>query len=409
MAKDHLIAAIDIGNNKIRTLIGMVEEGQKIPTIIGAGVSPSLGLRKGAVIDIEETINNITAALEDAERMVGKTVSHAFIGISGTHLDSYDTRGAIAIPYEEILEQDVDRVLETAQAINIPANKQVLKVIPKYFAIDNQAGIKYPVGMSGKKLEVEATMVAGDSPAIRNLEKCIHEAGIDIDDLIPNVLATPEAVLSKRQKELGVVVIDIGAGGTNMAVFEEGSLLSTAVLPVGGESVTNDIAIGLRTSIDVAERVKIEYGSCNRTEVGEKEEIDLGAFSKLDNQKISKRHLIEIIEARYYEIFLMVKDELRKVGRDGMLPAGAILTGAAVKIPGIIDLARNTLNLPVQIGFPLETNGVIEKVDDPSYTTAIGLLVWGARFEGKTGHSFKSINLGKGLSKVRGWIKKLLP
>ncbi len=410
MAKEQFIASLDVGNSKIRTLIGVLEEGKQTPTIIGVGVAPSNGLRKGQVIDVEETVNSISLSLEDAERMAGEPINHVIVGISGSHVSGVESKGVIAIGAEEINDDDVERVLDTAQAIAIPSNKRVLKIVPKSFIIDGQRGIRYPVGMVGKKLEVEALIVTGSIPAIKNIEKCIHEAGVDIDDIIPASLAIPEAVLSKRQKELGVVVIDIGCGGSSLTVFEEGTMLHTAVLPVGGENITNDIAIGLRTSIDVAEKVKIEYGSCSFEGISDKDEIDLSSISKIEDQRISKLHLIEIIEARYHEIFTMAKQELKNVGRDGMLPAGVILTGAAVKLPGIVDLARNVLNLPVQIGFPLEANGVVEKIDDPSYATVYGLLLWGTRFEAVSGgRKMRGLNIGKGLKSVTGFFKKMLP
>ncbi|PIS32412.1 cell division protein FtsA [Candidatus Peregrinibacteria bacterium CG08_land_8_20_14_0_20_41_10] len=411
MAKNSLIAGLDIGSSKIRTVIGILEEGKGVPNIIGVGVAPSYGIRKGQVIDVEETINNISSSLEDAERMAGEPVHHVFVGISGTHLETFDCKGAVAVSKEEITEEDVDRVLETAQAISIPNNKKVLKIIPKFFCIDGQKGIRYPVGMVGKKLEVEAHIIAGSTPAIKNIEKCAHEAGVDIDDIIPNNLAAPEAVLSKRQKELGVAVIDIGCGGTSFTVFEEGTMLYTTVIPVGGENVTNDIAIGLRTSIDVAEKLKIEHGSCSKDETGGEEEISLGDFNKNESAKISRKQMIEIIEARYREIFFLVREQLRLIRRDGMLPGGVILTGAAVKIPGVIDLARETLNLPIQIGFPLEANGVVEKVDDPSYVSAVGLLLWGMHFEIPNFYSFnlQNLNLLKRVRSLGGWVRKILP
>jgi len=326
-------------------------------------------------------------------------------------LESLDSKGVIAIPNgNEISEADVDRVLEAAQAVSIPSNRRILRIIPKAFSVDEQKGIKYPVGMTGIRLEVEAHLVTGLVPAIKNIEKCVHQAGVDIDDIIPNGLAAAEAVLSKRQKELGVVVIDIGSGGTSVVVFEEGTTLHTATVPVGGESVTNDIAIGLRTSIDTAEKIKIEYGSCNPDDINDRETIDLSLISKIDAQTVSKRHMAEIIQARYHEIFILVKDELAKINRDGMLPAGVVLTGAGVKMPGVIDLARETLNLPVQIGFPQNFEGVVDKIDDPAYATAIGLALWGSKFEGpRYSFDFRGLKLGKTLQGVKNWAKSLLP
>lgn len=412
MSKARLIAGLDIGSSKIRTVVGTIDEKTQMPNVIGVGIAPSTGLRKGQVIDVEETINNITASLEDAERMAGEPVHRVLLGISGNHMESFNSKGVIAIshPGNEITEEDIDRVIEAAQAVAIPNNRRILRIIPKSFTVDEQKGIKYPVGMTGIRLEVDAHIVTGMVPAVRNIEKCVLQAGVDIQDVIPAALAACEAVLSKRQKELGVVVVDIGAGGTSVSVFEEGTILHTATIPVGGENVTNDIAIGLRTSVDTAEKIKIEYGSCVPGEVNDREMIDLASFSKIDAQKISKRHLVEIIEARYNEIFLLVKEELAKIHRDGMLPAGVVLTGAAVKIPGIIDLARETLNLPVQIGFPQNFEGVVDKIEDPAYATAIGLLIWGSRFEGRPfGFGFKGLNLGKTFSSIKNWARQLLP
>lgn len=412
MSKLRLFAGLDVGSSKIRTVVGTLDEKTQGANVIGVGIAPSTGLRKGQVIDVEETINNITASLEDAERMAGEPVHHVLLGISGNHIESFNSKGVIAIshPGNEITEDDIDRVLEAAQAVAIPNNRRILRIIPKSFTVDEQKGIKYPVGMTGIRLEVEAHIVTGMIPAVRNIEKCVLQAGVDIQDIIPGALASCEAVLSKRQKELGVVVVDVGSGGTAVSVFEEGTILHTAVVPVGGENVTNDIAIGLRTSVDTAEKIKIEYGSCIPDEVSDREMIDLSSFSKIDMQKISKRHLVEIIEARYHEIFLLVKEELAKIHRDGMLPAGVVLTGAAVKIPGVIDLARETLNLPVQIGFPQNFEGVVDKIEDPAYATAIGLLIWGTRFEPRRfSLGFKSLNLKKGFAGLKSWARQLLP
>lgn len=412
MARLRLLAGLDIGSSKIRTVVGHIDEKTQIPNVIGVGIAPSTGLRRGQVIDVEETINNITTSLEDAERMAGEPVHRVFLGISGNHIESFNSKGVIAIshPGNEIIEDDIDRVLEAAQAVAIPNNRRILRIISKSFTVDEQRGIKYPVGMTGIRLEVDAHIVTGMIPAVRNIEKCVLQAGVDIEDLIPSVLACAEAVLSKRQKELGVVVVDIGSGATSVSVFEEGTTLHTAVIPVGGENVTNDIAIGLRTSVDAAEKIKIEYGSCIPDEVNDREMIDLSSLSKIDMQKVSKHHLVEIIEARYHEIFLLVKEELTKIKRDGMLPAGVVLTGAGAKIPGVIDLARETLHLPVQIGFPQNFEGVVDKIEDPAYATAIGLLIWGSRFESRPfGLSFKGLSLKKTFSGLKNWAKQLLP
>lgn len=414
MPKHRLIAGLDIGNSKIRVAIAVMDEDSTIPNIIGVGVSPSGGLRKGNVIDVEESVANISSALEDAERMAGEPVHNVFLGISGDHIASMDSKGVIAISHSgnEIIEDDVDRVLEAAQAVAMPNNRRILRIIPKGFTVDEQTGIKYPVGMTGIRLEVLAHLLTGLVPAVKNIEKCVHQAGIDINDIIPCGLAAAEAVLTKRQKELGVVVIDVGCGGTNVSIFEEGTVLHTASLPVGGDNVTNDIAIGLRTSIDTAEKIKIEYGSCIPDDIHDRETIDLSLLSKIDTQTVSKKQLAEIIQARYHEIFMMVKDELAKVQRDGMLPAGAILCGAAVKMPGVLDLARDVLNLPVQIGFPTNYEGVVDKIEDPAYASVIGLVIWGSRFQGDTGRfnlDLKHFSFEKMTQGLKNWVRGLLP
>jgi len=411
MAKSKIVASIDIGNSRIRTVVGLLEPGATTVNIIGVGIAPSTGLRKGAVIDVEETINSISASLEDAERMSGEPINHVFLGIGGNHIASINSKGVIAVSQaeNEISEDDVDRVLEAAQAITIPSNRRMLRIIPKTFTVDEQKGIKYPVGMTGIRMEVETHIVTGFEPVIKNLEKCVLQSGVDIDDIIPTCLAAAEAVLSKRQKELGVVVVDVGCGSTSVSVYEDGAILHTAVIPVGGENVTNDLAIGLRTSIDTAEKIKIEYGTIIPEDVNDRETIDLSLISKVDTHLVSKKQVAEIIQARYHEIFVLVKNELAKIHRDGMLPAGVILTGAASKMTGAVELARETLNLPAQIGFPQNYDGVVDKIDDPAYATAIGLLLWGSRFEGRHHVGLKNFNMKKSFSSLTKWLKNLVP
>ncbi len=406
---------MDIGSSKIRVVVGVIDEKTGLPNIIGMGIAPTgSGIRKSQVIDVEETINAISSALEDAERMAGEPIHHVYLGVGGHHIEAVSSKGVIATnhPSREISEEDIDRAIEAAQALSIPANRRLLKVVPKSFAVDEQRGIKYPVGMNGIRLEVEAHIISGLTPSITNIEKCVLQAGIDINATIPNVIAPAEAVLTKRQKELGVVVVDLGCGSTTVAIFEEGTILHSGVVPLGGENVTSDVAIGLKTTIETAERIKIEYGTCLPEEVQERELIDLSLISKIDIHQVSRKTLAQIIQARYHEVFMMVRNELAKVNRDGMLPAGVILTGGAAKMPGVIDLARETLNLPVQIGFPQNFEGIIEKMDDPSYSTAIGLLVHGSKYEESgsgISFDFSKFNFGKTADLVKGWVKNLLP
>ncbi|MCF7812745.1 cell division protein FtsA [Candidatus Gracilibacteria bacterium] len=409
MAQQKTLVSLDIGSSKIRTIVGITQEKKNLINIIGVGISPSNGIRKGMVTDIDEAVSNITASLEDAERMSGEPIHRVFVGFSGPHIETYDSRGVIAIngPNAEITEDDVDRVLDAARAVSLPANREILRIIPKSFSIDSQHGIKYPVGMTGIRLEVEAHIIAGQKASIKNLEKCLYETGVDIEEIIPSNLACAETVLDKKQKELGVVLIEVGACSTNVALFEEGTVVSSAVIPVGGEHVTNDLAIGLRSSIETAEKIKIEYGTCLPGDVSDREEIDLSKISKSDSHSVNKKQVAQIIEARYHEIFMMVRDELAKVGRDGQLPAGAILCGGAVKMPGVIDLARESLQLPVQLGFPNDIEGIVDRVDDPSFAHSIGLLHFGNRYGGS--RSLLDFDFRKMFGSLSDFFKRLLP
>lgn len=411
MAREQVIASLDIGNSKIRCIIAVVSPERREPHIVGIGYSPSLGLRDGMVSSIEEVVSNITSAVEDAEIMSGLSVHHIFLGTSGSHLESTPSQGVVATSGQEISEDDIQRVMEAAQNAPIGRNTHVLRIIPKDFSVDDQSGIQNPLGMSGIRLEVDAHVLTGNVSILKNLERSVHQAAIDVDDIIPAPLAAAEAVLSRRQKELGVVSIDIGSSSTSMTVYEEGSLIHTAIIPIGGQSVTKDIAIGLRSSIDAAEKLKIEYGTNIVDEVPESEEIDLEKISKIDSHTISRKHLSEIIQARYYEIFLLVKEQLKLIGRDGILPGGATLSGSAIKMPGTLELAREVLALPIQIGFPQGIQGMVDQIDDPSYATAIGLILWGLHNESpqSSKNSGLSIDFSSLFDSIKTFFKKLLP
>jgi cell division protein FtsA len=410
LSKDSVVVGLDIGTSKIRTVIANIDERNALPNVVGAGVSPSAGLRKGVIVDVNETISAITSSLEDAERMSGDPIHHAVIAVGGAHISALDSRGVIAIPHGgEISPSDVERVLEAAQAVSISSNRQILRVIPRDYTIDDQTGIRNPLGMKGVRLEVEARIITGLTPALKNLENAVHQSGVDVDEFIPGSLAAAEAVLSKHQKELGVVAIDIGASSTGISIYEEGVVLGTFVLPVGGDSVTNDVAIGLRTSVDVAEKLKIEYGTAKPADVSERETVDLAAISKADSQIVDRRQLAEIIYARYHEILTMVNEKLSEIERDGQLPAGAVITGGGSKIPDLIELARETLSLPVQVGFPVEIDGVVDKIDDPAYATAVGLVLFGIKGGSQRNYSVASVDLGKAFGGVKNFFRKLLP
>jgi len=412
MARTEHIIGLDIGTTLIRCIVAQ-RSGSESPTILGIGSAPSLGIRRGAVVDVEETVNAISKALDNAEKITGVPVEHAYVALGGSHIQSQLSKGVIAVSKAdgEITEDDVSRVINAAQAVSLPSNREIIHVIPKDYIVDGQEGVKDPVGMTGVRLEVIAHIIDGSTPFIKNLTKCVYQAGVDINDLVISPLAVSKAVLSKRQKELGVMVLDLGGAISGLTVYEEGDLLHVAVLPVGAVHITNDIAIGLRTSIDVAEKVKLEYGTALPGEVGSKEEIDLGKIDKNETEKVSRHHVAEIIEARVEEIFKMAEKELRKIKRVGLLPAGVVLCGGGAKLPGVVDLAKKSLKLPAQIGFPHELPGVIDKIDDPAYATAVGLILWAIEDQEKHlgRKNLVSSSWQSSVSKIRKWFKTFLP
>ncbi|MBU1126651.1 MAG: cell division protein FtsA [Patescibacteria group bacterium] len=416
---DEIITGLDIGSSRIRVVVGQpmpVEDNKNQLHIIGAVDVASSGIHKGSISSMEDAVSSISKALERAERMTGVALNHAWVSIAGQHILVQESKGVIGVsrPDGEIQENDVERAIEAARTVVTPSNYDILHVIPKSFTVDGQHGVKDPVGMSGIRLEVDAVIIQTLSSHIKNLTKSVYRTGLEIDDLVFSPLAAAEAVLTQRQKELGVCVIDIGASTTSIAVYEEGDILHTAVLPIGGDHITNDIAIGLRTSLEVAEEVKKEMGSAIPDDVDRKEQRSLKEFGSAEDDPVKTRFISEIIEARAEEIFESIDDELRKIDRSGMLPVGAVLTGSSMQLPGMLDVAKRVLRLPAQIGTPLGVSSVIDEVANPGYATAIGLVVWGFNIS-NTSHKrfgfklpeFKA--LGQITNKAKEWIKRLVP
>jgi len=419
VSKKDIICGIDVGSSNIRTVIAQIISSEEKPRIIGVGVSASVGVRKGVIVDLEETVKSINESVEQAERTAGITAEHSIVSVGGSHIFSQYSKGVIAVGRAdgEVTEDDINRVIGAAQAISVPPNKEILHIIPKDYSLDDQKDIKDPLGMNGVRLEVDAMIIEGSSPFIRNLTKCVEQAGISMDSLVLSSLAASKAVVSKRQKELGVVLVDIGGGTTSVAVFEEDDLLHVATVPVGGNHITNDIAIGLRTSIEVAERVKLEYGNATPSEIGKKENINLSEIDSQEEGIVSRYHVAEIIEARLEEIFNLVNKELRFIKKDKLLPGGAVLVGGTSKMPGVVDLAKNTLGLPAQTGFPVPLGGLVDKVDDPTFATGVGLILWGVESyqvgrKGGFGNRLAgsiSAPVGETVNNVKKWIGKFLP
>ncbi|PLX20661.1 cell division protein FtsA [Candidatus Parcubacteria bacterium] len=387
--KDDIIAGLDIGSTEIRLVVGQRVEGERRDKIqiIGAVSTPSEGINKGSVNSIEDVTSSISACLEKAERLVGVPISSVWVGINGPHIKSERSKGVVAVSKSdnEIGRDDVERAIEAARALSVPPNYEILHVIPVKYIVDNQEDIKDPIGMVGVRLEVEALIIQGLTSQINNLTKAIYRTGLGIEDLVLSPLAAAEAVVDSKQKELGAVLINIGSSTTSLAVFEEGELLHTAILPIGSEHITADVAIGLRCPINLAERIKLEYGSANPDKFSKKDEVDISELAKEENseddsRKVSRKYIAEIIEARVEEIFQKVDNELKKIDRSGMLPAGAFLVGAGTKLQDIVEVAKKQLRLPACIGVNRSISAVIEKVNDQNYLTALGLVAWGDQF-----------------------------
>ena len=410
--KDHLIAGIDIGSSCIRLAIGQVlMTADKRPSlnIIGAAEVASQGISKGVISSLEDAVTAISACLEQAERQVGLPVSEAYVGVSGTFTTVQLAKGVIGVSRAdgEIREEDIQRVLESARSVVNPANYEILHVLPKGFLVDGQSGIKDPLGMQGIRLEVEAHIVQGLSTHVRNLTKAVFRTNLDISELVYTPLAAAQVVTSSRQREVGVAVVNIGGATTSLAVYEEGDLLHAVVIPLGSDHITQDIAIVLRTSLDAAERVKRDYISADATQIDKHDVLDLRDVGAEQSEVVSPRFISDIAQARAEEIFEKVQQELKKINRGGMLPAGVILTGGGVKLRGMVDLAKTTLRLPVAIASlgSIQTP-LMEVIQDPAFSTAIGLVVWGFESERQNGDQPRA-GSGQAFAKGGAFMKKM--
>jgi cell division protein FtsA len=411
MVNGEIFAAIDIGSSKIKTLIGTFTEDKKL-RILGVGLSPSNGVRKGNILDMDEFRRNVDTSLSEAEKMIGEHVDSIYLSLSGVTIESVVNSAIVAIPHAEVTEDDVNRALDMSQNGVDLQNRTVLKVVPESFSLDGTVGVKNPIGMGAKKLEVRAHIISIAENVLTNVKKGILDVGVDITDIFANVLSAPEAVLSRRQKELGVVCIDIGASTTDIAVFEEGALIFSSVIPLGGEHVTSDIALGLRISIDLAEKLKLEHADVTfcKDEKAKDEEIDLSKYSKTETATISKKYLSEIARARYSEILYYVNTELKRIGKDGMLPEGAVITGGAAKMRGLIDLSKEVLRLPSVVGIPEDSDHISgTSIGDPQYSGIVGTLLLSQKFSPSKNRFKLHVSFGGFTSSLKQLIQKILP
>ena len=371
--KEEIYIGLDIGSSKVCCTVGLAQENTSLPSIIGVGLAASNGVRKGIVTDVEEIISSITAAVDEAERIAGVAIDRATIGVGGAQIESFNSKGAIAVGRadQEISGEDLRRAEEAAAAIQLPPNKQILQVFARHYNVDDQIGIGDPVGMHGVRLEVDSHIITGSVPAIKNLNRSVYQAGVNIDSQVALPLASARAILSKQQKELGVCLVDIGAATLGLAVYERGEILYTKVLPIGSSHITNDIAIGLKTTVRIAEQIKLKYATANGKKPNPDEKIDDLVLIK--DKKISAIQLHRIVQARLEEIMQMILSELKKIGRDRLLPGGVVLTGGGRQSKGIDELAKDLLKLPVQIGSPSGFSGLADKIANPIFCSFGGL------------------------------------
>jgi cell division protein FtsA len=409
MSRDLIICGLDIGTNTIRTIVSQKRRGSNKLAIIGIGEAPSAGVRKGVITDIEEAINPIKESIKLAEQSSGYSIRSVYLNVSGPHITSRMSKGIVSVSRvdQEISKEDLTRVIDQVQSLAIPPNKEILHVLPREYIVDGEGNIKDPLGMRGLRLEVDALVIEGSTPVIKILSKCLEIAGIEIEGIMLSTIASSQAVLSKRQMELGVLSLDIGGGTSGLAIFEEGSMIHTAVLPIGSDHITNDIAIGLRIDVGMAEAIKMKYGACQSDLIPKKEMINISLDDygeKIDN--ISRKEVAEIMEARLEEIFELAEKELKKVSRQALLPAGVVLTGGGAKIAGIADFAKDYLKLPAQVGVPDNVEGVVDQVLSPQYATGVGLCLLGLdALEKKSSRGFLPFS-GSSNSGIRDWLRK---
>jgi cell division protein FtsA len=372
----NLIVGLDIGTSKVAAIVGEINDAGNIE-VIGMGMQPSKGLKKGVVVNLETTVQSIQKAVEEAEIMAGCQIHSVFAGIAGRHISSLNSHGIVAIKDREVTQGDVDRVIDSARAVAIPADQKILHILPQEFLIDRQEGIKEPIGMSGIRLEAKVHIVTGAVSAAQNIIKCIRRCGLEVEDIILEQLASCTAVLSEDEKDLGVCLVDIGGGTTDIAIFTDGAVRHTAVIPIAGDQVTNDIAVALRTPTQFAEEIKVKY-ACALTQLAKIDDtIEVPSIGERPSRQISRQSLAEIVEPRYEELLLLVQSEIRRSGFEELIAAGIVLCGGSSKVEGLVELAEEIFHMPVRLGLPQYATGLKEVIRNPAYATGVGLLLFG--------------------------------
>jgi cell division protein FtsA len=400
------IVGIDVGTTKLCTLVGEMN-GQGDLQIVGVGVAPSRGMRKGVVVDVQQATDAVLESVSKAERTSGYKITRAHVSLAGEHVSSTNSMGVVAVGGDQgILAEDVDRALDSARAVSIPHGREIIHIIPRGFTVDGQDGVRNPIGMHAFRLEVEAHIVTASLTSLLNLSKCVESAGVQVDELVLNSISSAESVLTETEKEMGVIVADIGGGTTDLAIYIEGMIWHTKVLPVGGNHVTNDVAIGLRLPFNVAEKVKIERGHARAKDVDHTATFDLQPFDGSPAVRIARHDLTRVIEARMAEIFGLVLQEAKRSGYDGLLSAGLVVCGGAAQLPGLTALAQDVLDIPVRVGQPQNLRGLVDALHNPAYATSVGLLRWGTQEHAPLKSRRSSGEWGR---RIKGFIRALFP
>lgn len=406
-SEKNLIVGLDIGTSKVVAIVGEINESNQIE-VVGIGMHPSRGLKKGVVVNIESTVHSIQKAIEEAELMAGCDIHSVYAGIAGSHIRSLNSHGIVAIQDKEVSLNDVDRVIDAARAVAIPADQKILHILPQEFLIDSQEGIFDPIGMSGIRMEAKVHMVTGAESAAQNIIKCIQKCGLEVDDIVLEQLASSYAVLTEDEKELGSCLVDIGGGTTDIAVFQGGALQHTAVIPIAGDQVTNDIAVSMRTPTQYAEDIKIKYACALSQLANPDETIEVPSVGDRPPRRLARQTLAEIVEPRFEELFSLIRNELRRSGFEESIPAGIVITGGSAKMEGAVELAEEVFHIPVRLGSPQNVEGLSDVVRNPIHATGVGLLLFGRDSVDRRSYSKTSIknNVTDKLDQIKGWFQR---
>ncbi len=403
----NLIVGLDIGTSKVVAIVGEINEDGDIE-VVGIGSHPSRGLKKGVVVNIESTVHSIQRAVEEAELMAGCDIHSVYTGIAGSHVRSLNSHGIVGIRDSEVSPGDVDRVIDAARAVAIPADQKILHILPQEYVIDGQEGIREPVGMSGVRLEAKVHMVTGAESAAQNIVKCVQRCGLEVDDIVLEQLASSYSVLTEDEKELGSCIVDIGGGTTDIAVFLHGAIQHTAVIPIAGDQVTNDIAVSMRTPTQYAEEIKIKYACALSQLANPDETIEVPSVGDRPPRRLARQTLAEIVEPRYEELYALIREELRRSGFEELIAAGIVITGGSAKMEGAVELAEEVFHMPVRLGSPQYVGGLKEVIRNPIHATGVGLLLYGHESIMQRGRRSTPVtnSIGDVWGRMRSWFQK---